>query len=376
MEEKQERPQPNKHYKAWTDEIRFFHTKIAQEPTFLRRRLDLMVRDPMAIEAVKEVHTLPLPIDEYTDNVLSLASKLEEKWNVSILFTRDQKYRFELAGWTYDDPIDPQGTRPLVMSMKAIEDGQKFAYRGFEPVWFHRLDASRGRKIAVDPLVRRINGDRLSSDDKLYVEIDLNLIDNNDRKRIKKLIDEAVDRCLKARKLEGRPKRIMDEPEGLWFIYDCKEDTFQNYLRWYDIHTQERLGFRLIAFLEKYRSNLETYEEWLKKLSTTTWKVGKDCAKGEDRIEKGVKLIWTAIHRKPYSSKKVKPVMEDWTCPVHGKEYDATCKHCKGLSDRFDRINSVDKGYRPTMELDHIDTLILKRDGKLPAKNTRYSDDE
>lgn len=353
-----------------------FRRTVSIQPKFLRRRLDLIVRDPLAIEAVKEADKLPLPIDEYTPKMQDLYAELEKKWNVWLHFTRDQKYRFELAGWKYDNMIDPDGIRPLVMRMEDKTEDQAWIRRDVEPIWFHRIDASNVKEYQIDSLINCVVGDRFPSDDKLFIMIDLNLIDLNDARFVKQTVWSITKEYLAKRKKEGKKKRILDEPKELLFIYDCREQTFQNYLRWYDIHTQEKLSFRLIARIEQIRrKNIGEAKQFLEKVRTMRMKVGYPI-KGEDRVEKGVKLIWTAIHRESYTPNKVQPLMEDWNCPKHGKEYDSRCEHCKALYGRFDRIYSMSRGYMPTIEQGDIDTISLIRTGKLARKPTGNTEEE
>jgi hypothetical protein len=98
--------------------------------------------------------------------------------------------------------------------------------------------------------------------------------------------------------------------------------------------------------------------------------------KGEDRVEKGVKLIWAAIHREPYTRKKAKPIMEDWNCPTHGKTYNDQCQYCKAIYNQFDHINSMYEGYIPTLPDDKIDAITYTVSGRFPRKKTAHHTEE
>ena len=353
-----------------------FRRTVSIQPRFLRRRLDLIVRDPLAIEAVKEADKLPLPIDEWTPKIQDLVAKLEKKWNVTVLFTRDQKYRFELAGRKYDNMIDPDGIRPLVMWMKGKTQDQAWVGRDIERIWFYRIDASNVKEYQIDSLINCVAGDRFPSDDKLFIMIDLNLVDLNDARLVKQTVWSITKEYLAKRKKEGKKKRILDEPKELLFIYDCREQTFQNYLRWYDIHTREKLGFRLIAFLNEIcKGDNIKYEKWLEGLRSKKWKVGRSI-KGEDSVGKGVKVIWAAIHRESYNREKAGPVIEEWNCPVHGNGYSPTCKDCKALHELFNRTNSMNKGYSKAMPQADIDFLYYERIGRLPKRRRSSKSDD
>jgi len=136
------------------------------------------------------------------------------------------------------------------------------------------------------------------------------------------------------------------------------------------------LGFRLIAFLNEIckGDNLK-YEKWLEGLRTKKWIVGRSI-KGEDQVEKGVKIIWRAIRREFYTREKAEPVIEDWNCPEHSKEHSPTCKDCQALYQRFDRINSMNKGYSKTMPQADIDFLYYERIGRLPKRRRPPKSDD
>lgn len=216
----------------------------------------------------------------------------------------------------------------------------------------------------------------------VYIDINCSVLDKNDAKYVKSAVWELVKARLEARqdstKSQGqkmrKPASPSNDPPELAPFYHMGEDVFRNYLRWYDIHTKERLGFRLIAFLEPVRKeNALAYEQWLAKLRIAKWKVGNDRGLKEDRVEKGVKLIWLAIHREPYTPKKVEPVMEEWNCPAHGNNFSVDCKHCKSLQDRFNRIYNMDKDYMPTLSDlsipgDVIDALPYVSTGRIARK--------
>lgn len=117
-----------------------------------------------------------------------------------------------------------------------------------------------------------------------------------------------------------------------------REATFNNYLRWYDIHTTEKLSFRLIANIEKNRkNNPQCAEEILEKLKSNKIRWGISI-KGEDAVEKGVKIIYKAIHRTDYSQKKIEPLIENYNCPKHKSGCPTSCKYYKNWLGRFNRL--------------------------------------
>jgi hypothetical protein len=56
--------------------------------------------------------------------------------------------------------------------------------------------------------------------------------------------------------------------------------------------------------------------------------------KGEDSIEKGVKLIYKAIHRKVYPKPKKQGL---FICPKHGQDCPKDCKHLKNWMKVFNK---------------------------------------
>jgi hypothetical protein len=376
MESQKINKEMKKFIKEFSEES-YFRKSVSSEPKFLRRRLDLIVRDPLAIEAVKEADKLPLPIgtNDWTPKIQGLVAKLEKKWNVTVLFTRDQKCRYKLSGWKYDDSIDPDGIRPLVIKMKDINDSEGWVRRAVEPIWFHRLNASKKREAALQPLINYLDGNRFASEDRLFIGLDLNLIDSNDARFIKKTVWSIIKRYLAKRKEEGKKKRILDEPKELLFIYDCREQTFQNYLRWYDLNIgtdyQKPNGssFREIAFCEyMQRNHRELYGDIKERIVHRTkvirstkgervlkgviGEANKEAVKREDAVGKGVKAIYGAIHRKAYPSKKTK--QKEYNCPVHGSLCREDCSYLKQFMKDFNRrmmlfkpLNTTDPAVLP-----------------------------
>ena len=201
----------------------------------------------------------------------------------------------------------------------------------------------------------------------LPIIVNTSRLNKLDARKIKKQIWSIIESNLQKKAL----KKPWKENKECSFLYSIRQEkTFQNYLRWYDIHTREKISFRLIAKIEEMRSeNIENAERFLEKVRNMRTKVCHH-VKQEDRIAKGIKLIWAAIHRESYTSAKVEPVINEWNCPKHGKNYSQTCKHCKGLHDRFDRLYPMSRGYKPTTDPNTLDSIFLKRSGKLPRKLT------
>jgi hypothetical protein len=203
-----------------------------KERIFLERRLQLIIRDPLAKKLIEEFEKLPLPHEDWTEEIQNLHYQLSNKWNVHILSTRDQKYRYALAGWPYDERVDPEGKYPLVIGFRG---------RTLEPIRFRHYDASlknfgyetrmKEYPSKAELIIANHGVELFPIDEKLLIEIDLNLIDLNDARDVKKDIWEYIERCIKKRKQEGRKARVFSEPEELQPLYHIREATFNNYLK-------------------------------------------------------------------------------------------------------------------------------------------------
>jgi hypothetical protein len=197
----------------------------------------------------------------------------------------------------------------------------------------------------------------------LYVDIDLRTLDLNDAREVKKQVWEIV----KTHLLKGRQENESPLlPKELRFVYHCGEETFRNYLRWYDLHigtdyqTPNGFSFRAIACCESVlRDRPEEYEDAKKMVANRTkvvhsrkgeWVlkgvVGAP-VKGEDAVEKGVKAIYGAIHGKPYPLRKTK--QEDYDCPTHGNSCPKGCSYMKEFMKEFNRRHML---FKPLFTMD------------------------
>lgn len=143
-------------------------------------------------------------------------------------------------------------------------------------------------------------------------------INSNDAKGVKKHIWEIVKSHLQK---GGTKKPIAEYPE-CEPLYSVGEEKFQNYLRWYDLHMEENKDFRSITLLErknKKKDNIKKYEE--------------------DRIRKGFKLIYQAIHRTSCPKKDILlENLETYTCALHQNDCPITCANLKNLIDKTDPV--------------------------------------
>lgn len=271
---------------------------------------------------------------------------LETKWEVGIILTAYA--RPDIYGLDQDEP--PWGEKILILNEPSIEP--LFSFRPF-PVEYLK---------PVKP-------------GELLLVINPSLLDNQDAKWVKKTLWEMIREHL-SQKAEKQNNR-----ETFSFLYNCKEKTFQNYIRWYDIHMQEHIGFRLIAFIEKQsKGNPQKAKELLEKIKKMPQKpqVGrpvpeknKVVVNGEDKVEKGVKLVFEAIFRTRYLRKKTEPIIEEYDCPQHGNSCPESCDYYQKFLMTFNRL---EKSYhKESLEtLERLDYLAIPKSGRKMPKTPDY----
>jgi len=178
--------------------------------------------------------------------------------------------------------------------------------------------------------------------------IDVSRLNRNDERAVKKLIWSIIENNLQ----KERTKKPHDEFKECGFLYHLRDEkTFQNYLRWYDLHFEKpHFTFRAIAFIEYvFRNYPDKYESTMTEIAKRTKIVRTargerilkgvvgEHIKGEDAVEKGVKLIYSAIHRKPYLQKTKQ---RDYNCPTHGVSCPTMeCPYLKSFMKDYNRRN-------------------------------------
>jgi hypothetical protein len=236
------------------------------------------------------------------------------------------------------------------------------------------LSIGRIRKVLVGECVRSggkkiVTGKNISGEVDTYYErriregnifiiINPSLLTLNDEKKVKTHVWNMVKReILNIKEKEGikngwDPLAPPGEHKEIAFIYRIGEETFRKYLKWYDWHLQHKIGFRLIAFTEnqsagdidKANSLIEKIIKKPKKPKVGNYNPSKNivAVSGEDKIEKAVKLIYKAIHRKPYSKTKIVPLLylDNRNCPEHGNIANCPFK-CQYLQDWYNTANRI-----------------------------------
>jgi len=187
---------------------------------------------------------------------------------------------------------------------------------------------------------------------KLPIFINLSVVDKHDIDSIRNFVTKKINEAIDAYRNDAignqyAKKRGVQIPEENLALYqqrylksicEMKKETFKEYLKWYDIHTKEKLSFRLIAHIDKIsKTNPSKASEILEKLKSKKIRWGNP-VRGEDKIEKGVKLTYEAIHRKKYLKKQIEPLTEEYNCPQHKKDCPTSCNYRKDWLGKFNRL--------------------------------------
>ena len=353
---------------------------VDYDTIYTQRKKTLISRDPLAKDLLKK-------LDEYRPNksnpsekeIESLRQKLEDRWNVSILITSAAK------PFVTGLPVIVNQTRDNCLSPV------KFSYDGITIEEGEPLIISN--KIAGNPITSfhpPMEGMLFEAKThELVLHVNLSILDNADARTIKSALWNIIKEYIPKNKSVSK---TVDIPE-ISFIYDIRQNTFENYIRWYDLHMEkynqrsECFSFRSIAFCEYVlRKNPEQYEETKRRVADRT-KVVKstggervykgvigDNIKGEDAVEKGVKVIYNAIHREPYPSKKTN--LKEYNCPTHG--LSCPTKECAYLQLFMKNFNKATMLFKPLHTTDPAALTIeqLPHSKRKPTADQQFNTDK
>lgn len=220
----------------------------------------------------------------------------------------------------------------------------------------------------------------------LPLVIDTSRLNKGDAKWFKKALWEVIESNLekKNKPREGKSPQIEAElhPQ-LDFLYSIRtDDTFHKYLKWYDLHmgndllTPEGLQFRQIARMNlhdlikrKCPNKLKEVNKEMKNMKYLDKKTqkklkqytGGEQIEWEDAVEKAVKTIYKAIHRKPYPARTKHKL---FNCPDHGKDCPIDCKNLKKSMQIFDNRS----GFKKHTTTDNADLIADPEGMQPPAK--------
>ena len=155
--------------------------------------------------------------------------------------------------------------------------------------------------------------------------------------------------------------------QEMGFIYSSKEDVFKKYLNWYDLHmgndpvTPKGLQFRQIAKNNLYDTVKRKCPDKIKEINdrmkdikdlnkNTLKRDTKEPIECEDAVEKAVKTIYKAIHRKPYPARTKQNL---FNCPQHQNNCPIDCKNLEKSMQIFNN-RSVFRKHTTVNNADHI----------------------
>jgi len=342
------------------------------------RRLKLFKRDPLAIKMEKlRDESLSDTLSESEKSKLSncveeLAIELSKKWNCHLMPKRPIPFKpfswFKFVSGAFTVADATEYIKKLSAKIKKDLKTRSQSRNHFERTgWiFYYLDGGyddRGNiYIPIPPI-------------SVPIIVDIGGLTVKDKAKVTEEIWNIIKSKIKERraKTKGQWKGIpaVRDSEELGFITSKTIDdkVFKKYLKWYDLHMKEGLSFRKIALyeiLEKKRpKEAEQYKRKLEE-KTKTVKIGRhkeitlkgfigEPIKGEDNVEKKVKLIYQAIHRKPYPSTPKKK-QERFNCPEHGNGCPKNCSYLNQYEKDFNRQYKLKPLY--TTDPSDLDNLI------------------
>ena len=270
----------------------------------------LMARDPLVIDAIRK-------FNEYTSKTPAPDGVYEPPKELSVpLREITEKWGLRLIEFQPCNDFSFQRVTPTVLVREHLPARTYI-----------------GREFIINNLFHK-------QDDHFYLDIDLSII--NARKDKSKVLKETWN--IISKKVKKRDKGIRKKgwsppyPKGddpaLAFIYHTSDKKFSDYLRWYDLRMDKKLSYRLLALIEKYPGKASEIFEQLKN-KKVKWGIP---IKGEDKIEKGIKQIYEAIHRKKFALQSVPTQIEEHSCSVHNNDCPASCINLKQWMKRFNEI--------------------------------------
>lgn len=331
------------------------------------RRFELFKRDPLAqdMESLfRKSHSVNLPVDEKTklnNRIEELWKELMKKWNCHISPTNvisDEPFSwlsFSSGAFTVADATEY--IKKLSAKIKKDLETRSQSRDHYKRTgWiFYYLNGGyddRGNiYIPIPPI-------------SVPIIVDIGGLTEKDKVKVTEEIWNIVKPKIKEKraKTEGQWKSISSvrDSHELGFLSAMTDGVFVKYLKWYDLHMggdyqiPKGLYFRTIAYHEFLERKHPDKSEEAKKIiaertKTIKTRSGKEKVikgyigqpvNGEDHVEKAVKLIYQAIHRKPYPSKKKMSLLN---CPEHGDKCPKECNFFKAWIHNFSKKNELFK---------------------------------
>jgi hypothetical protein len=295
----------------------------------VHRKRELMLRDPFVIQYLDtSFQCFEEPLNRaLIEKWYQLTKEVEEKWSANIYFPESTKQGvtdwFRVESKPYKAVVDARWGATYI-----LKSGEK----GFESIMASFQDNSL---IYCEP-------------HKIPIIIDPTILTLRDEKKVKDAVWDIVTpeigkhkKTIRGRDFAVPPK----EPEELAAVLRCKSETFEKYLRWYDLKMEggRGLSFTLIALIEfhsKPGDREQKFEDQIHRRKKP--KIGKR-VKGESTIREGFNIIFRAIFRTPAPVQEDDiPTLETYNCPDHGDSCnDPDCAYLKCWLADFDIKNKM-----------------------------------
>jgi len=348
---------------------------LGKEKIFLERKKALIYRDPLTQELLNELQRYNPQLGK-SPQLKEILNQLEKKWFVSIVIPAEVNYAAQSHGF------QPDKIYERTVEKKIAINGNEFLETLFcKPTNEPFVIQNRFKNEPIVFCIPTDSGDpylfgQRFFNDNLTIQIDLNLINQNDARYVKNTVWKIVKKYLK----EGIPDNsyIMKslygmeapgyDPEELTFLYHCKEKTFSNNLRYYDMK-MAGLTFRLIALVEKTKEPSKREERYKQLVESARIPKVHKPEPGESRVREGFKQIYKAIQRNSPPIKEQDIVTEKkYNCPEHGKNCNLECSHLQSwLKRKLPKEISLIGKRADEKELEY---LAAPKSGKISRKKT------
>jgi hypothetical protein len=169
------------------------------------------------------------------------------------------------------------------------------------------------------------------------IDVYLNPLDPKSLRAAKGFASAALDRAFQELKSDAVPKEMH-------FIFSTKNATFWKYVEWYDLHRFDGRSFRDIAYIARVQDS-KRREEYAQQLKNKKKPWGGKDVEGEDNVEQGVKLIYLAIDRTPFT-RRTKEI-DTYNCLEHGNACPESCEYFRRWWADFNNLHSTNKAFAP-----------------------------
>lgn len=308
------------------------------------RKEQLMRRDPLGRQLTSLYRELrhrcdqqpPPATDDLWEKCRVLQAKLAEKYDVRMQIIHPNDWR-EFSGENFPEAWLEDQNWDLVTNDRGLDSEQPMVATTNMPLPFGL------KAIPEFPIPPLASGDREQllpppdgAEPSVTFTVNLARVRTWDYERLASKFKDTIRllRKMMPDDMKQRPSR--DSKNQLAFVRTISEDKFQLYLRRYDLHMEQGLTFRQIAALEAMERNGQEPE---------ANRVGKRLkpVRGEDSVEKSVKVIHRAIFRTLYSARRRRldaPARgaRPFSCPDHpGGACNRNCGHLRAWHDEVRR---------------------------------------